>query len=238
MANDNTMEDATQTFAALAVICDSMARLFAAPPDKAMVEVLREIDSEDTLCLNSEDPDWGAGLHLVAGYCKREGIEQCVLDATGDHSRLFVGPTHVLAPPWSSVYLDDGRLSGPTAQRVAQLFRQHGLQVPKPGQEPADHISYELEFVGELSRRIQASIQAGDCEAARGTAKTLREFCDDSLLPWLEPFLGRVEEHAETDYYRGLAKITRSLVALELGFVVHLSEWLYSTPGEQGSRQA
>lgn len=60
-------------------------------------------------------------------------------------NRLFVGPDHVPASPYASVYLDDEPLvMGKAALEMRALFRSLNLSVPEGG-EPDDFIAYELE---------------------------------------------------------------------------------------------
>lgn len=61
-------------------------------------------------------------------------------------NRLFVGPRAVIAPPYASVYLDNGRyVMGEAAQTVRKLYHLVGLSSPWEGKLPDDHVSLELD---------------------------------------------------------------------------------------------
>ena len=216
-------EEIGETFGALAMIYNVISRLFADPLDESMLAGLQTIDSEENVLLSPEDPDWMEGLRLIAGYCRGDQPKQRIVEATGDHSQLFVGPCHLLAPPWASVYLDRGMMYGPSTLQVADTYRRFGLTVPKPGTEPDDHIVFEMGFVAELNQKLQTAIEAGDDASATETTGALHRFVGDHMSVWLVPFLRRIEEHAETDFYRRLAKITRAVTSLEERFAGQLS---------------
>jgi TorA maturation chaperone TorD len=61
-------------------------------------------------------------------------------------NRLFVGPTALEAPPFSSVYLDaQGLVMGQTTLDVRQMYAALGLESPWKNSLPDDHISLELD---------------------------------------------------------------------------------------------
>jgi TorA maturation chaperone TorD len=216
------------TFEYLAVACEAIGKLFMTPPDNATFSAMSEMD------MNQAISDIGAaeiveGIQLIHNYARQGESAQRILDAVADHSRLFVGPMHVFAPPWSSVYLDSGMLNGPSAQAVAQTYRRTGVQIQNPGKEPADHIAYEMTFIAELSRRIQSALDTQEYDRAQQTLLVLHKFCSEHLMQWIELFCDRVEEHAQTDLYRGLAKLTRGVVHLTTVSVSQISEKLGST---------
>jgi len=215
-------EEIAGTFGALAMIYDVISRLFANALDQGMAESLEFMDEDVNLLLNPDDPDWTEGLCQIASYCRGNDIAK-VLQAIGDHSQLFVGPGHLPAPPWASVYLDQGMMFGASTLKVADMYKRFGLTVPRPGTEPDDHIAFELGFVAVLNQKLQAAIEAGDHGQAAEMLQALSGFVNDHMAVWLEPFLCRVEEHAETDFYRGLARVTRALTSLERRFLSQLT---------------
>lgn len=219
-----------ETLGLLAAMCRVVGALFARSPDTDTIVSLRDVDAEDNLALNPEDPEWAEGLRLLGGYCCQADLERARLGATGDHSNLFVGPTHVLAPPWSSIYLNERTLFGAATAQVGETYRRFGLQVPNRGQEPEDHIAFELEFVAEMDRRVQSALEREDPVTACEDLAALDDFLVGHVQVWLGRFLSLVEEQAETAFYRGLAKITRSLVAMEAQHVSELRTLLGAAP--------
>ena len=222
MAVDNPWIDVGETFAALAAVSALLSRLFASPPDADMFRTLQDLDSEESLLLNEENADWKEGLGLLASFCRGTNAKQRLIDVKGDHSALFVGPGHVMAPPWGSVHLDIGFLHGPSSQKVIAAYRAAGLEPPKPDQEPPDHIAIELDFIAELDKRIAEAAAKADTGAVSQNLESLRGFLNDYVVPWMDKFLKLIEEHAETDFYRGLAKISRAAIEMQQVFADQL----------------
>jgi TorA maturation chaperone TorD len=212
-------DDLVSSADALTVMLQLVGRLYRYPPDEELIEYLKKIDMDDEEDLFLTDEGCRAGIGLMSGFCRDLTMEEAVRRATGDHSQLFVGPLHLPSPPWSSVYLDGGSLFGPTALAVEKEFKRLGFWIPEGNHEPCDHITYELQFVAELYKEAAEEFRQGDETGGFQHLNEARQFTSTYLTPWLAAFLGRVEKHAETDFYRGLAKLTRGLVQMESGFL-------------------
>lgn len=224
-AQERLWAEVAPTFEYTAITCQAIGKLFMTPPEQATFLAMSAMD------VNQQISDLGSaeivtGMQLIHNYVRQGEPAPGVLNAIADHSRLFVGPMHVFAPPWSSVYLNNGILNGPSAQSVAQIYRRAGIQIPNPGKEPSDHIAYEMAFIAELSRRIGVALGAQEYDQATQTLLVLRQFCSEHLSRWIEPFCNQVEKHAQTDWYRGLAALTRGVVNLTMVSVNQIAESL------------
>lgn len=206
---------------AVAAMLSLVARLYRRPPTPEMIELLHQFDAEADLLMRDEEG--AAGLRLIADFCRRRELQQALVETTGDHSQLFVGPMHLLAAPWSSIYMDKGFLFGPTARRVEEFIRKAGFQIPESSYEPFDHIAYELQFVAELNRKIVEKVVSDDEPKVIELLKELEYFIATFLAPWIETFLKTVENKAETDLYVGLSRVTRGIISLESDLIVALS---------------
>jgi len=140
------------------------------------------------------------GLALLTGAAGLLPAEGTLAVYREDYDRLFVGPEHLPAPPWESVYRSEERLvfNRPTL-KVRARYRKEGLAVENPG-TPDDHIGLELLFMALLAER-----RAGGDPGA-GTAQ--REFLECHLLKWAQSFCSDLFVLAATDLYRGLALLT------------------------------
>ena len=137
-----------------------------------------------------------------------------------DYRRLFIGPGHIPAPPWESVYLSiDGLVYEEQTMAVRKFYARYGLQSPKRYKEPDDHFGLEMAFLAHLCALGLAAIKADDPEALASHLEAKREFLKEHLLLWAPTFLNRVIEHAQTAYYRGAAY-------LALGSINHVAERL------------
>src|SRR5690554_3912256 len=65
-----------------------------------------------------------------------------------EHAKLFIGPFDVLAPPYSSIYLEQGRsVIGESTLFAKDMYEKAGISMSQESKEIPDHISIELEFL-------------------------------------------------------------------------------------------
>ncbi len=131
-----------------------------------------------------------------------------------DHAKLFVGPYKLLAPPYGSVYLEDGKLMGDSTMQVKNLYSEEGLDFIL--KETPDHVAVELEFMYFLiNKTLETQDQSGPTEECCYQQKQ-RSFFAGHLGQWLPIFAAKVEENAQTDFYRTLGNVTRRFIEEEL----------------------
>ncbi len=196
-----------------AVAYHFLGRCFHAPPGAVWLEALARDRLFQAWPLPAGDEDTAAGLALLAAYCER--WDRAQLGAlTWDFNRLFVGPGEMLAPPWESVHRSKTKLTfqEPTLQ-VRALYEAFGVQAPALHREPDDHLALELAFLATLSERAVEAGERGNGEQLEGCLRAQQAFLRDHLLAWAPACLALVETHAETDYYRGAARLARGSLA-------------------------
>lgn len=166
-------------------------------PDEELVELLEEAGSLD-------------GLEVHAGELA-EAIPEDLKSLRVDYAKLFVGPFELLAPPYGSIYLEDEeRVMTASTRDVENRYRQEGLDVNLD--EPPDHVAAELEFVYVLVAGEIEAIASSDAEAAVAYLERQRDFLDVHLGRWIGEFAENVEENAEAEFYRTLARQTTAFV--------------------------
>ena len=178
-------------------------------------------DKERFACLT-------AARGTVAGPCsdiveladRERDLEQLQVD----HSRLFVGPFKVLAPPYGSLYLEHtGQLMGDSTVDARKRYEEEGLEVTLT--EVPDHVAIELEFAHFLAARAARAIQESDLQGAVRCAEKRMDFLSKHLGVWISEFAAKVRKHARTDFYRALAHETEAFVLEDMA---HLQT---GTPG-------
>jgi len=134
-----------------------------------------------------------------------------------DHARLFVGPYHLMAAPYGSVYLEGERkLMGSSTLDVLRRYRATGLKLADDFKETPDHIRAELEFMNYLiCKECEAMARSADREMMDCIDRQ-RMFLEFHLGLWVPEFTGAVLKNAETHFYRTLATYTRTVVAQDL----------------------
>ena len=131
-----------------------------------------------------------------------------------DYSKLFVGPYELLAPPYGSVYLEDGRLMGDSTMDVRNRYSEEGLEITL--KEVPDHIAIELEFMYFLISREIEAINSSDSEEATRYLEKQRAFLEIHLGAWVSALAEKVEKHSDTEFYRSLSHATESFVRKDL----------------------
>jgi putative dimethyl sulfoxide reductase chaperone len=130
-----------------------------------------------------------------------------------DFAKLFVGPYKLLAAPYGSVYLDDGRtLMGNSTLDVENRYREEGLDTAKDFKDAPDHITAELEFIHYLIFKEIEAISNSDMKTAIGFFQKQKCFLESHLLAWVPEFAGNIIEHARTLFYQNLAKATQAFL--------------------------
>jgi len=131
-----------------------------------------------------------------------------------DHARLFIGPYKLLAPPYGSVYLEDGVLMGNSTVDVEDFYREEGMEASD--QEVPDHIAAELEFMYVLIGKEIEAVEAGDFDTANRYRQKQKAFLGVHLGAWTAEFADRVQQNAQTEFYRTLGLLTDQFVREDL----------------------
>lgn len=132
-------------------------------------------------------------------------------DVVWEYRRLFVGPGHLPAPPWGSVYTDrECVVFGESTLALRAWMRAVGVERLADERTPEDHIGLMLALLSFL---------------AAERPELVDDYLRDHLLTWAPHYLEALEEAAEQPFYAGLARLTRlTLVGLqrERGLTVEL----------------
>lgn len=132
-----------------------------------------------------------------------------------DYSKLFVGPYGLLAPPYGSMYLEDTRMvMGNSTMDVRNKYEEAGLDISL--KEAPDHIAIELEFIYFLIFKEIEAIKNSDSGAAVRYLEKQQVFLETHLGMWVSEFADNMEANAQTEFYRNLARLTKSFVKKDL----------------------
>ena len=123
-----------------------------------------------------------------------------------EHAKLFIGPFELQAPPYGSVYLDEGnRVMGDSTRGVLDFYRWAGLNLDDGFTELPDHVVVELEFMYFLIHREGSALARGHADTAVDFAKLQSAFMQQHLARWIAPFCLRLRESAVHPFYLSLA---------------------------------
>jgi len=159
-------------------------------------------------------------VHLdLVPYAEKLGEEfnrTATEDLLLDYTRLFLGPSHILAKPYGSFWLEDQKtLMGETTMAVLELYREGGFDMDEEFRELPDHVAVELEFLYLLIFRQNEARLNGDMDRLNAVTDLKRRFLDVHLGRWIGPFTDAVKGDAESLFYRQLAELTKLFVTME-----------------------
>lgn len=195
------------TLTGFALAYGFLNRVFYEPPTADFINTLVDGDLFADWPLDTVNEETEIGLRLLQAFSAHwsdEGLPDLVWDFT----RLFIGPAHVLAPPWESVYLSrDGLLFDEQTVQVRRVYARYGLQAPRLNAEPDDHLGLELALMVHLCSLGLNALQQDDVAGLESSLQAQRDFLKEHLLRWAPQCLGLVIQHANSDYYRGAAHL-------------------------------
>jgi TorA maturation chaperone TorD len=179
--------------------------------DKSWLESLITDDVFSESPLGAEQPEIKKGLELLSGWSKenQKGISTTEIEnLKRDQLHLFIGLDHILAPVWESVYFNQNRLVfQQQTLEVRDWYARFGLQIEHFNREPDDHIGLELSFVAHLASRALQALEENQ-ESFEELLQAQRDFLSEHLLRWGPSWAKLVKQHAESDFYRGIAHLS------------------------------
>jgi TorA maturation chaperone TorD len=186
---------------------------------------LKEVDEAflDELCAmrfavntGSEEVDEANRLlhSYLSGRWERTETELAV-----DYARVFLGNgvnAYSAAYPFESVHTSSKRLLMQDARdEIRAIYHANGVTKLSTWREGEDHIALELEFEHILATRALEALQGGDEDTAASLLMTQYNFLIDHLLAWAPMLETEMQKFAQTDFYRGLGKLTLGFLRLE-----------------------
>lgn len=202
------MDISAETLVAYQLAFTFLSKAFYEPPTS---DLLNSIVTDDLFAdwpLESASPETQAGLNQLRAFCRQWEHSQ-LADLKRDYASLFIGPNHLLAPPWESVYRSkDHLIFERQTFEVQQQYEKFGMTVQHSYVEPDDHIGLELRFAAHLCGLALFALNKDDSDLLTMALNGLGRFLNDHLLRWTPEFLGLVLNSAHTPYYKGIGHLT------------------------------
>jgi TorA-specific chaperone len=121
-----------------------------------------------------------------------------------DFKRLFSTPVLALAPPVKSFYMDKSVPDHSNDEPVTDFYNSYGLKKRTRYNISDDNLGIELLF---LTLLVDKYISFED-EACRIEMRAeIRRFVSQHILSWLPEWNLRMQEHANTAGYKGIANL-------------------------------
>lgn len=131
-----------------------------------------------------------------------------------EYARLFVGPYQVIAPPYGSYYLEEGRLMGDSTIEVNKFYENAGLAINESFKDLPDHIIAELEFLLFLIHNEKNFLAKEDFDNHQIILQMRVAFFNNYVNKWLNKFSYRVIENTKSDFYKSVAEYLLLVVEL------------------------
>lgn len=156
-----------------------------------------------------------AGIDLGDEFDGRAEAE-LIEDLAVEYARLFLGPGPHIAP-YASVYLgaEGAGLWGPATVWVKRFIRDAGFEYSDGYRDLPDHISVELEFMGEMTAREASALENRDPDEAKRIREIETEFLADHLAIWAPLFCEKTASAAEGKFFGGMARLTAEFIHAE-----------------------
>ncbi|MGC3965035.1 MAG: Tat proofreading chaperone DmsD [Rhodocyclaceae bacterium] len=178
--------------------CRVLGALFYLPPTDAAVAPFLDLIVTQSLPLT-----WPCGSPAELAHVQSLMAQDLDADRLASaYQRLFIGPDHLEAPPWGSVYLsEDGTLCADSLLDLRAFLDSQQIRLDTHFNEPEDHIGLLFWTAAAL----------GDQQRAAALAELLHRH----ILPWSSTYLTQLATASAHPFYAGLSQLaTLTLDAL------------------------
>lgn len=196
-------------------------RMYLEPPSREFVDDL--MNERFYLPDLISDEELSEGFKLVREFVdknKDKAIDELHKDLIGEYTRLFIGPHRLPVQPYESWWVD-GKLMSESLLKVKQVYRKAGIAKAKEYAEPEDHIAFELRFMHYL---CEEEFSADTEERIAECLNMQKEYLNDHLLIWVPDFCDALTENKLSDFYKGIARLTKGFILLEEAVIEELLE--------------
>ena len=186
------------------------------PPEKSIGDVLKRLEAG--LCATGSNA-------ISPAVMMRSELKTAVTveDLEVQFAKLFIGPYHLLAPPFGSIYLENKRqIMGDSTLDVANHYLAAGFTIDEDFANPPDHISAELEFMSVLIAAELNYLHKGCADEATECLVQQYEFLASHLGQWIYAFTGLTIQATQLPYFKYLAAVTRLFIREDM-------QWLGET---------
>ncbi|MHC1600517.1 MAG: TorD/DmsD family molecular chaperone [Candidatus Methanospirareceae archaeon] len=150
-------------------------------------------------------------------------VDELQEELRDEYTRLFIGPHRLPVQPYESWWID-GKLMGNSLLKVKNEYRKAGIAKSRDYAEPEDHIAFELKFMQYLCEEEISTMDNN--ERIAECLKLQHKFLNEHLLQWVPVFCDSLYECELSDFFKGVAKITKGFILLDAHVIAELLEML------------
>jgi anaerobic sulfite reductase subunit A len=198
--------------------------------EEASSEHLNELVESKTLIKQANVDGIEVFLEFI-GKLKGSDLERAAADLAAEYANLFLNAGNQPVFPYESVYTSPGELLMQKARDEVKLeYSQQGLGRSEKFNEPEDHLAIELEFMSILCQKTIKALRIDDREQGIAYLQKQKEFLEQHLLVWCPRFCNDLVLASESDFYRGIAILTKSYLDTEQETLSMLIEHVQGLP--------
>ncbi|ABV88135.1 molecular chaperone [Shewanella pealeana] len=192
-------------------------------PEADFIDGLKECDVAGSWPEFSQRQQNSTGRKLLGDFLQQwssdidaADSEKALITLKLDYGQLFFGPGEPTAVPQGSVYLCEEQLiNDRTTVELMDYYRAHGVELQLDYKQPIDHIGLFFAVLDQTFGRLQSEIDN------QALIRFIQVLLQQHLLPWALRCCELANEHAKTDFYRGIALLTTDfLLQLQQDFQV------------------
>lgn len=147
----------------------------------------------------------------------RETSEQLLKQMCQEYTRLFNDPIQPLLNIYESLFLhqSEDTINKPmlfmnsTATDIEHCYKAAGIRLNSKNGEPTDHMATELEFMMYLFANKGKAMNEQDQEGLEKVEKHILTFQVRHFEKWGYEFFNRLEDSAELEPYRVIARMAK-----------------------------
>lgn len=177
-----------------------------------MTPTHQDLTGLDLLSLDISDLDHE---ELVALDTLIANMDQAaVKEVAVDYTSLFCGFRNDAPFPYESIYRGEKRLlvQEPCSE-VKAAYAEDGYEPEQAGgNEPADHLSFELQYLSYLLDNATEALKNGEEEKALSYLEKKNLFLSEHLERWVPHFCEEVKEQSDTEFFKLTSALTERAV--------------------------
>jgi len=155
--------------------------------------------------VSSNNPRFMKAVSVLREVCTdREGCRKSLIS---DYNRLFSSDGQMLAIPRKSAYRMYQNSSSEGS--VNEFYNSYGWRSISRAKVPDDHLGLELLF---LTKLIDKYLQFDDEPCRSEMKKEINRFIGEHIITWLPEWNRKMQENAESIYYRGIANLVHATI--------------------------
>ena len=222
-----TLQEMQQLCTARAASYTTISRLVLKEPDDTLVAQLADY----------QEPEYPGDL--APQFSPAKGL-QLFINTQQSFGVSISNITHVLTKEFTAIFLFAGRglkmnesaysnRNGVDSQEVckhaADMYAAAGYKMSEFTGEGTDHVAIVLSFMAQLSQRIADDIAEGDLDDARKLLDLQEQFYH-AHVTWTLDFAKRLNQKAQTNFYKGVALFLTTVVTDDEKHLATLREGL------------